>query len=176
MAERSSWADFEIVLLARVHDRTTFSCGKAPLDEYLKKHSRQNDDKGLTKTFVLLERSSTVVSGYYTVRYGQVNFEQLPEAERKGLPRYSVPTFHIARLAVDEKYRGQGKRLGEFLLTDALRRALAAAEQAGLYAIEVVAKDGDASAFYAKYQFRGLIDDTLHMYLPIALVRKTFAS
>jgi GNAT superfamily N-acetyltransferase len=174
VAERSAWADFDIALLARSHDRTTFSCGKAPLDEYLKKHSRQNDDKGLTRTFVLLERSSNIVSGYYTVRYGQVNFEQLPEAERKGLPRYSVPTFHIARLAVDEKYRGQGKRLGEFLLTDALRRALAASEQAGLYAIEVVAKDDDASAFYTRYQFRGLIDDTMHMYLPMSVVKKMF--
>ncbi|MDP2345000.1 MAG: GNAT family N-acetyltransferase [Deltaproteobacteria bacterium] len=175
MAERSAWADFDIALLERSHDRSAFSCGKAPLDEYLKKHSRQNDDRGLTKTFVLLEKGSSAVSGYYTVRYGQVNFEQLPEAERKGLPRYSVPTFHIARLAIDERFRGQGKRLGELLLSDALRRALAAAEQAGLYAIEVVAKDDEACLFYAKYQFRGLVDDKLHMYLPIGMVRKMFA-
>lgn len=174
MAESPAWEGFEIVLLDKSHDRTAFSCGKPPLDEYLKRHSRQNDDKGLTKTFVLLERQSKIVCGYYTVRYGQVHFDQLPEAERKGLPRYSVPTFHIARLAVDEKFRGQGKRLGELLLFHALRRALTAAEQAGLYAVEVIAKDESATGFYEKYQFHGLHDDKLHMYLPISLIRKMF--
>ena len=174
MAEASPWDGFGIVLLDKSHNRASFSCGKLPLDEYLKKHARQNDSKELTKTFVLLKGQSKDVCGYYSVRYGQVDFEELPEAERKGLPRYPVPTFHLARMAVDDKFRGKGLRLGELLLFHALRRALAASDAAGLYAIEVVAKDADAVGFYAKYQFQPLFDDSLHMYLPISAVRKLF--
>lgn len=175
MAEVSAWAGFSIVLLDKSHNRAAFSCGKPALDEYLKKHARQNDSKELTKTFVLLPQQQNDVCGYYTVRYGQVAFTDLPEEARKGLPRYPVPAFHLARMAVDEKFRGKNLRLGELLLLHALRRALGAADAAGLYAVEVVAKDADAAGFYKKYGFQSLIDDEMHMYLPMSTVRKMLA-
>jgi len=104
-----------------------------------------------------------------------VAFDDLPEAERKGLPHYPVPTFHLARMAVDEKFRGKNLRLGELLLFHARRRAKVAADAAGLYAVEVVAKDADAAGFYGKYAFQSLVDDPLHMYLPMSTVKKMFA-
>ena len=38
-------------------------------------------------------------------------------------------------------------------------------------AIEVDAKDEQTRAFYAKYGFKSLTDDRLHMYLPMATAR-----
>ena len=37
---------------------------------------------------------------------------------------------------------------------------------------EVVAKTAAAAAFYAKYGFKSLTDDTLHLYLSMKVVRR----
>ncbi len=36
----------------------------------------------------------------------------------------------------------------------------------------VIAKDGEAKAFYTKYGFQELSDDCLHLYLPIRILKK----
>ena len=67
------------------------------------------------------------------------------------LPRYPMPAALIGRLAVDE--RARGRRLGEQLLIDALRRVVDAAETIGCLGVIVDAKDEEAEAFYSKYDF-----------------------
>jgi GNAT superfamily N-acetyltransferase len=65
----------------------------------------------------------------------------------------------------------RGRRLGEFLLVDALRRAASTADKLGIYAVEVYAVDEDARRFYLKYGFVPLVDDPLHLYLATATIR-----
>ncbi len=55
---------------------------------------------------------------------------------------------------------------------DALTRTLRAADEIGIHAIEVVAINDAARAFYLKYGFHALKDDRHRLYLPIATVRK----
>jgi ribosomal protein S18 acetylase RimI-like enzyme len=165
-------ADFRIARLRADHARDGFRCGVDALDTFLRRFARQNDAKGLSRTFVATRAGAREVLGYVTVRAGEVACLDLPPDARKGLPRYPVPILHIARLAVDERARGQG--LGERLLTHALQRAHRAAERVGMWGVEVVAKDDAARAFYERYGFRALIDDRLHLYLPLATVRKAF--
>lgn len=107
-----------------------------------------------------------------TIRVGEIACVDLPEAERKRLPRYPVPVLHVARLAVDRRARRQG--VGEELLIHALRKALDAAEGLGVWGIEVVAKDESARAFYERYGFKCLVDDALHLYISLKTVRKAF--
>ena len=170
MADPAARTDFEILPLASSHDRRSFSCGEPKLDEFLRNFASQNESKDLTRTYILVEKASpTVVVGFSSARYGQVAFDELPEAARKGLPRYPVPTFHIARFAVASAFQGAG--LGELLLLHALRAAQDSAEKAGLFAVEVVAKTEAAKAFYGKYGFKPLLDDTMHLYLSMKVVR-----
>jgi len=169
------WDGLAIAPLAKKHQRSTFACGKSEIDDFLKKHARQNDDKGISKTFALTEQSAPdVVVGYYSVRFGQVSCEQLPEAELKGLPRYPVPTFHLARMGVDKAFkdRNPAKRAGELLLFHSFRKAVRMADEAGLFAYDVIAVDEDAAGFYRKYQFQPLLDQPLHMFLPLTTLRK----
>jgi len=112
------------------------------------------------------------VLGYVTLRVGQVACSDLSQDERKRLPRYPVPVLHVARLAVDRRVRGQG--IGERLLLFALRKALAAADDVGLWGVEVVAKDETAHSFYARYGFTPLVDDEFHLYVPLKTVAKAF--
>src|SRR5438128_1894380 len=105
---------WEIVQLRRDHERDIFDCGEPVLDEYLRKFARQNQDRDVGRTYVATLPGELRVLGYYTISSGSVAFATLPEADRKRLPRYPVPTVHIGRLAVDRTARGQ--RLGETLL------------------------------------------------------------
>jgi ribosomal protein S18 acetylase RimI-like enzyme len=71
-------------------------------------------------------------------------------------------------LAVDQS--AQGKRLGEGLLLDALQRAIDLSAGLGVHAVEVDASDDAAAAFYRKYGFTPLLDNPLHLYLPVATI------
>jgi ribosomal protein S18 acetylase RimI-like enzyme len=134
----------------------------------LKNSARQNAEAGVSRTVVAVRPGSQAVSGFYTVRMGEVLFDTLPAQARKRLPRYPVPVVHLARLAVDERERG--KRLGEELLVDALSRALRGSVEVPAFAVEVIAKNEAARAFYAKYGFRSLEDGDLHLFLSMRVV------
>ncbi len=108
--------------------------------------------------------------GYYTPAAGAVAFERLPADAARKLPRHPVPVVLLARLAVDAT--AQGKRLGEGLLLDALQRSLGLSASLGVHAVEVDALDDAAAVFYRKYGFAPLIDDPLHLFLPLATVEQ----
>lgn len=143
------------------------------MNEYLRRFARQNDEKGLSKTFVAVqsgaasEAEKLPILGYYTLGSGSVAFTQMPQKER--LPRYPVPSALLGRLAVDKNAQGTG--LGKRLLLDALRLCVGVADQMGIYAVEVVALHEAARDFYKKFGFAPLVDDPLHLYLPLASLR-----
>ena len=97
----------------------------------------------------------------------------MPDDERKGLPRYPVPTALIARLAVDTSAQGRG--LGRELLMDGISRIVHAADEIGIHAVEVEAKDRKAHSFYEKYGFASLLDDPQHMFLSIKVAKRAFS-
>lgn len=157
---------YAIEPLDTAHDREAFDCGESSLNDFLKRFARQNDEKGLGRTFVAVAANSTVIKGYYTLSNGSLKFDNVPEK----LPRDPIPVAHLGRLAVDVSARGQG--LGEYLLLDALKRIAAVAGQIGIYAVEVYALNELAKSFYLKYGFSPLLDDALHLYLPLKVIRK----
>lgn len=62
--------------------------------------------------------------------------------------------------------------MGELLLIDALRHTSLVAEQIGIYAVKVRVLNNTARAFYLKYGFAALLDDPLHLYLPVKTIRQ----
>jgi GNAT superfamily N-acetyltransferase len=62
-----------------------------------------------------------------------------------------IPVMVLARLAVDQ--RAQGFKLGASLLRDAVGRARAVAQNAGVRAVLVHALNDRAQQFYAHYGF-----------------------
>jgi ribosomal protein S18 acetylase RimI-like enzyme len=93
----------------------------------------------------------------------------LPPEEAKRLPRYGVlPAGLIGRLAVDQRFRGQG--LGDAFVIDAVRRAADA--DPAIFALVVDAKDEAAVAFYEHLEFRRFISRPMSLYIPIATALK----
>lgn len=160
--------------LSGADDRSSFCCGKPSLDDFLRQFATQYDRKDVGRTYVALVAGETSVRGYYTLSTGAMAFTALPEEDCRKLPRHPVPVVHLGRLAVDQSAQGQG--LGALLLLDALRRCIRTAEEVGVQAVEVFALDEEARAFYLKYGFRSLLDDGLHLYLPMKAVRKLWGA
>ena len=158
--------DYHIVPLSGEYDRSSFDCGEPTLNEFLRLYASQNDRKGLGRTFIAVKSEDRTIYGYYTVSTGSVLFNLVPE----NLPRYPVPVAHIGRLAVSQAAQGQG--LGETLLMDAFKKIALASEHVGVYAIEVHCLNERARSFYLRYGFTELLDDRLHLYIPMKLVRK----
>lgn len=148
------------------HNVADFDCADderyAPLNDYIRRYVSQNDRRLNTATYVLVTDEDQV-AGYYTTTVKQVDADLLPPEEKAGM--YPIPVALLGRLAVDKRYRRKG--FGELLLVDALRRIARAGAEVGIRAVEVVAKDERARSFYARYGFTSLLDDTLHLYLPL---------
>jgi GNAT superfamily N-acetyltransferase len=165
-------AEWVIEPLRPTLERASFTCGKPPLDTFLRALVSQYEKRRLGRTYVAAPAGQDRVAGYYTLAAGAFDPGCLPEAERKKLPGHPVPVVHLGRLAVDQASRGQ--RLGETLLFHALRTALEVAARLGAHAVDVRAIDEEARAFYAKYGFVPLADDPLHLYLPMKTVERMF--
>ena len=97
---------YVIVPLSSAHDRAAFDCGDPSLNDFLKHYARQNNEKGLGRTFVAVLPDVSRIYGYYTLSSGAVRSDTLPEK----LPRYPTPVALLGRLAVDESAKGQGPR------------------------------------------------------------------
>jgi predicted N-acetyltransferase YhbS len=77
-----------------------------------------------------------------------------------------IPAVILARMAVDEKYRGVG--LGSALLQSAIYTTLAAAQTIGIACSLVHAKDEDTRDFYLHFDFEPSPTDPLHLILRLA--------
>jgi len=151
--------------------REAFDCGVPELNEYIKKYAKQNDKRGISKTFVAIpEVGSTDIAGYYSVSMAEIKRESLPENYRRGLPRYPVPGMRIGKLAVDRSMQGRG--VGGELLMESFRKAVRFSSEVGIFAVTVDAKNQQAKQFYLKYGFIPLEDDELSLFIPIATIIK----
>ena len=163
-------AEWRIEPIRKNHLRHAFDCGVAELDEFIRRYARQNERLGLGRTFVAVRGTGDRVLGNFMLRMGSVACSELPRTETKRFPQYPVPVIHLARLAVDCSVRGQ--RLGERLLFDALGKAHDASKGIAAFAVEVIAIDERARDFYARYGFKPLSHDELHLYLPMKTLFK----
>jgi GNAT superfamily N-acetyltransferase len=162
---------YVITHLEKKHNKSEFKCGIDALDQYLKTQASQDIKKNVGVTYVLTSQSLEQVLGYYTLSSMGIFSGELPEELIKKLPRYPVlPGVLLGRLAVDESF--QGKKIGLYLLMDALKRSLTVSDQIGIVAIIVDAKNEKAVAFYKYYGFIELPDNSHRLFLPLSTIRK----
>ncbi|MDP3766801.1 MAG: GNAT family N-acetyltransferase [Dehalococcoidia bacterium] len=174
MPEASKQTGYRVGALTKQHDRSGFSCGIEPLDRYLREQAGQDARKRVAAPFVLCERTSNAVLGYYTLSALSIDVGAWPEDVARKLPRYPVvPATLLGRLAVDRRLRGKG--MGEHLLMDALHRALVASRAVASVAVVVDAKDDNALAFYQRYGFIPFADEPKRLFLPMGTIERLFA-
>ena len=156
--------------IAKRHDRDGFDCGEPALNEFLRRHARQNHDRGAAKTFLAISNADDkTILGFYSLSPGSMAFARTPEVVRKGLARHDVLVFRLARLAVSLPAQGQG--LGGQLFLSAARRCLRAASEVGGVALLIDAKNDRVANWYASYGAVQLADAPLTLVLPLATAR-----
>lgn len=158
--------------LTKDHDVSKFDCGKASLNDWLKRFALTNQQSDSARTYVL-HRASRVVA-YYSLSAGAVRKEESPLRVAKGLAQHPIGVILLARLAVDLGERGAG--LGKALLADALSRALDASDAIGARAVLVHAIDDQAAAFYRKFGFEPSPLDPKQLMLLMKDLRATLKS
>lgn len=156
-------------LLTENHDREGFSCEEPSLVRFLQERGLRDMRSKTSATHVLLLDSPTEIVGYHTLTAGSIPFDKIPRAVAKKLTRYPAhPVTLLARLARDERWRG--KRIGELLVIDAIRRANAQATHIGATFIVVDALNDEAVRFYRSLGFTPFPDTPRQLFMPMSLV------
>jgi predicted GNAT family N-acyltransferase len=160
-----------ILLDSRRHIRSNFCCGKESLDNYIGQQASQDLKRRVSTVFVLIDEPEMNVLGYYTLSSYTVDITVLDEAFAKKLPRYPLlPATLLGRLAVDNSQKG--KRFGELLLVDALKKSLDAAMHVSSLAVVAEALDDQALSFYLKYGFQQFRQEPMKLYFPIKSIEE----
>lgn len=155
--------------ISRKHDRDSFDCGEQTLNEFLRRYARKSHEVGGAKTFAAVDDADgKTILGFYSLSPASVEYARTPHIVKRGLGRYDVPGFRLARLAVSRPLQGQG--LGGQLLLASGRRCLRAAAEVGGVVLVIDAKDENVAARYADYGALLLDDTPLTLVLPLATI------
>jgi len=161
-----------------LHDRSAFSCGFPPIDNFLKSSLSDQIKDGMVTAWIASADGDNAVLGFYTLGAMAVRAEFGPKKwQRARVP--DVPVIYIRAVAVREDM--QGNRLGTALVIDAMKRCLGIADQMGAAAIVLDVLDGGHFErrwkFYADLGFLPLgdPDNPRRVYIPMANVRVTLS-
>ena len=159
-----------------LHDRSAFSCGFRPIDNFLKSSLSDQIKAGMVQAWIATADDDPAVLGFYTLGAMAVRASLGPSRwQRAGVP--DIPVIYIRAVAVRSDMQGKG--LGTALLVDAMRRCMCLAEQMGAAAIVLDLLDDEhferRRKFYAELGFRPLGDPDVpnRVFIPMADVRAT---
>lgn len=160
-----------------LHDRAAFSCGELRIDNFLKINAAGQQDRDVTKVYVIVEPPSPRVLGFYAMNAHSIDATVIPENLRKGLPSY--PTFgavYISMIGTLSELQGNG--IGSYLLADALKRCIDIADRAGIFAVLLDALNDDAARLYRRIGFIDIPSEQYNRRMMISMkaVRKSAAA
>lgn len=167
---------YKIELLARAHDRDGFDCGSEPLNLFLNQTARQHAERGISRTFALVDESATPpkpIIGFFSLNICQLKSDTLKPQEARRLPR-DVAGVRLGRLAVAKAYQRQG--IGKTLLVAAMGKFIEIFSSAGGIGLFVDAKDQDAKRYYEQFGFVSLSSNELELFLPVKTIQEALAS
>jgi len=134
--------------LADHHQFAAFDSGAPSLDDWLKRRAAKNQSNGSSRTYVVCEGETVI--GYYCLAAGAIGHGEAPSTMKRNRPD-PVPVLVLGRLAIHKDHHQKG--IGTALLNDAIRRAIQAAEIAGVTALLVHALSEQARRFYLSRGF-----------------------
>ncbi len=141
---------FKVRKLTPLDDREAFRSGNIELDRFFGRYAGQNQFRHHIGTTYVAVDEAGAIAGFATVAASEISPETMSAAARRRRPKYPIPVLRLARLAVDERFKGQG--VGGMLLRAVFAIAAGMAEDLGCVGVVVDAKP-DAVVFYEKLGF-----------------------
>lgn len=161
----------QIQPLSSTHDCKTFDCGEIALNNWLARMARQQHSRNIARTFVAVDVANPAcILGFYALSVSEIEGETLPKPKK--YPNL-VPVVRLGRFAVDQHMQGKG--LGGLLMMNALERIAEIANQVGLAAVVVDAKNEAVARFYERFGFVPLPEKPLQLFLSTATLLAAFA-
>ena len=149
------------------HQLADFECGEPSLDDWLKRRAARNQANGSSRTYVVCEGDAVI--GYYCLAAGAIGHTEAPSALKRNPPD-PIPVLVLGRLAIHKDHHQKG--IGTALLNDAIRRAIQAADIAGVTALLVQAISEQARRFYLSRGFVVSPIKPMTLCLMLATVRQ----
>ena len=157
-----------IEALSKTHNRNAFDCGNKALNDFLQKIAYQHSEKGLSKSFVLIDTAyPTDIIAYMSLVVCEVLAEDIPHQWKNKYPK-RIPAAKLAKLAVAKN--DQRKGYGEVLLVDAMQKTLQVSYKMGIAGLFVDAKHEEAKAYYHQFGFISLPEQLDNLFLPIKTI------
>lgn len=163
---------YKFELLAKTHDRNGFDCGNEPLNLFLKQTARQHAERGISRTFVLVDETAAVpipITGFFSLNICQLKTEFLTTQEAKKLP-HDVAGVRLGRLAVYKTFQRQG--IGKTLLVAAMEKFIDIFNTAGGIGLFVDAKDQTIKRYYEQFGFVAMPSNELQLFLPVKTIQE----
>ncbi len=174
-----SWGKEFVELNKSKHDRNSFDCGEPELNVFIKTQAAKHMLAGISRTMVLpstqpLLNQQFAICAFYSVAPGAIARETLPMKQAQKLPKYPVPVFLLAQLAVHKEFHGTG--LGKISLICALKYLWEVNHYMRAYAVVVDCLTDSAQTFYTKFGFEVLCEHKgrIRMFLPMKIVEQLF--
>jgi GNAT superfamily N-acetyltransferase len=164
VTQREKREHFHPERLGAHHVTSEFDCGVPSLNAWLVRSALTAQSKGVAAVEVWADGDR--VLAYFAISPTSVSGAGLPASASTGLE--VIPAYLLGKLALDRSLHGRG--LGARLLTQALRRVLAAADRAGGRLLVVDAIDDAAAEFYRHFGFVP-IEGTNRLYMKVATIR-----
>lgn len=162
-----------------LHDRSAFSCGHGPIDNFLKSSLSGQIKAGMITAYVGTAKGDNAVLAFYTLGAMAVRADLGPKKwTRAGVP--DIPVIYIRAVAVDKRYQGNGA--GTALVIDALRKCIDISTQMGAAAIVLDVLHDDHFerrwTFYEKLGFQALndSDNPCRVFISMANVNATLGA
>lgn len=161
-----------VEFLGAHHDRKSFDCGKEPFNRFLREQARQNADRHLGVTYVVVPTpGSSQIQGYFTLVTRTVESQQLPTTKKR-LPTGPIGVILLGRLAVDQRFQGQ--KLGQRMLLRAMAQVEHAGQQVGVYALVLDTIDEQARDWYLSldFGFQPLPENPERLFVTLAFIQQ----
>ncbi|MFZ5733872.1 MAG: GNAT family N-acetyltransferase [Pseudomonadota bacterium] len=176
MTDRAFLARLRIEPLDRDrHDRAAFRCGVDRVDNFLQKTAARQQDADHTRVYVACIDDSVEVIGYYALNAHAIDVTTLPEEARSKLPTYpTISAVYLAMVGFHLDHRGKGG--GTFLMMDAFKRSVGAANIIGAYFLVLDALNERAAKLYRELGFVDLPGHGPRMLIAMKRIRQAIAA
>lgn len=155
-----------------LHNLDSFDCGEPLLNDFLTgRHAISNKKQRLGTTYIFSNKDNEKeVIGYFTLSSRHIKPSETSKSISRGLPKYAqtIPCQFIARLAVDQKYRGKG--YGRRLLLMSMMQAEYISTLTDGVLVLVEAINENAKRFYEKNGFTTLANSPMFLYIKMKQV------
>lgn len=159
--------------LSKAHNRTAFDCGNKALNHFLQKIARQHMEKGLSKTFILIDtKHPSEIIAYMSLVVCEVLADDIPHQWKNKYPN-KIPAAKLAKLAVAHDHQRKG--YGGILLIDAMQKTLNVSYKMGIAGLFVDAKHEQAKAYYNQFDFISLPEQLDNLFLPLSTLAKSLS-